>query len=384
MTRVCSKRLTIGIDGRELLHNCVTGVGRYLSNFLASQTVKSAPHRFLVYGNQYTRYRPESENLSLKILHEGPTILWDQNILRKCCRSDRLDVFFSPYDKAPFWAGCPTVMSFHDLIFLSMPERDGWQERLYRTYYLGTRQLMRRRARFVLTGSEHARREIQQTLKIPPFRIRVVYHGVGAAYRPSPDARRDDKTLREYGISTPYVLYVGNFKPHKNVATLLRACTHLPRALQKKITLVLAGTLDGHSLKLQEDIQQLGLTQTVCLTDTVAEGDLPALYRQAECLVHPSLYEGFGLTPLESMACGTPVIVSRTTSLPEVVGNAGILVNPNSSAEMGNAIENLLTDEKIRMAYARLGLKRAKRFSIEPFARRVLSALEEAARGPEA
>ena len=380
MPRCAKGGLTIGIDGRELLPDCVTGVGRYLRNFLFSKAIRSSSHRFVVYGNQHSSLGGLDPRIRTRSIHEGRRLWWDQVVLPGLASRDRLDVFFSPYDKAPLGMGCPLVMTFHDLLFLIHPEQSRIRSTLYRPYYLSMRRPMARRARLVLTVSRHAKSDLVNVLRVAPAKVRVVYNGVGEGFEAGGSPGDDTEVLRHYGLDKSYFLYVGNFKPHKNLQVLLEAYSGMGSRFRERILLALAGSPDPHQAALREQVDRMHLGAHVRFTGTVNEAHLAALYRSATCLVHPSLYEGFGLTPLEAMACGTPVVASRATSLPEVVGDAGLLVDPTSADELRDAMIRMLTREDLRRSCALAGRRQARKFTAEAAALRILASLEDAAR----
>jgi glycosyltransferase involved in cell wall biosynthesis len=181
---------------------------------------------------------------------------------------------------------------------------------------------------------------------------------------------------KKYGIKKDYLLYVGNFKPHKNVDCLVEAFIQLPSRLKEYYQLVLSGKLDEYSIRLVEKVKKLSLDGKVVFTGLVSDDDLPSLYSGATVFVFPSLYEGFGLPPLEAMACGTPVICSNKTSLPEVIGDGGVLVDPGRPEDFTNAIESLLSDQSVRDSISLKGLQRAREFSLGRTAKKLLETIE--------
>ena len=180
---------------------------------------------------------------------------------------------------------------------------------------------------------------------------------------------------KKYGIDNKYILYVGNLKPHKNVKRLVDAYNLLPETIKQEYNLVLAG---GQSKRLTKGNNQLGLRdlQSTIFVGHILDEDLPTLYSSAELFAFPSLYEGFGLPPLEAMACGCPVVSSNTSSMPEVLGDAALFFNPYHVEEMSLALGQMLKDENLRKMYRQKGLDRAKFFSIEKMTTRMLDVFE--------
>ena len=232
------------------------------------------------------------------------------------------------------------------------------------------------RARVVVTDSHYSRTEIQRHLGLPEAKIRVLPIGVGPSYKPTNDPGKLDSVRQRYELKKPFLFYVGNFKPHKNVGALIQAYAALDLSFRSTYELVLGGRRDRCVGELEGLAEQLGVGNEVRFVGQIDEEDLPHFYSAAELFVFPSLFEGFGLPPLEAMACGTAVVCSNRTSLPEVVGDAGRLVDPSDVETMCAAIEALLRDQSSRRELVRRGLKRAAEFRSEVVFARHLELLE--------
>lgn len=372
--------LRIGVDGRELLAQNVTGIGRYLRNFLTSGVREKSPHTFIVYGNQHTSTDFSGSNVEVRIIPERLTLWWDQALLSKAVRMDRLDVFFSPYDKGPFYIPCPLILTVHDLLFTVVSDRGGLERSLYTWAYIGYRKWMAERAALVITVSEHSKRDIVSIFKIPEDKIRVIPNGISEYYRPIRDQSLVENIQQRYGIARSYILYVGNFRPHKNVRWLIEAYRELPDFLKEQYQLVLCGRRDKFRVELEAYVRHLQIEKNTLFIDFVPERDMPVLYSGAKVFVFPSFYEGFGLPPLEAMACGTPVISSDATSLPEVVGDAGVLIDPRHPDRLAETITAVLTDENLREELSLKGLRRSKMFSVDKTSRRLLRVIAKVLR----
>jgi glycosyltransferase involved in cell wall biosynthesis len=290
----------------------------------------------------------------------------------------RADLFHSPYFVAPLWSSRPVIITVHDLIFDRYPEYmpSAWA----RPYY---RLLMRtslRRAWRVLAVSRATASDLIELYGTPREKIVVTPNGVernfgavGAAEGQSMAALR-----QRYGLNRPFVLTVGTRRPHKNLARLIHAFA--PLAGEAPHDLVLAGPADERfGDDARRAAEEAGLNGRVHFLDWVPENELPGLYKLADVVAVPSLMEGFGLPALEAMASGTPVLASNTSSLPEVVGEAGILVNPHDTDALRQALRYMLRDEQLRERLARAGAERAAQFTWERAACQVLK-LYDAAR----
>jgi glycosyltransferase involved in cell wall biosynthesis len=240
-------------------------------------------------------------------------------------------------------------------------------------------RLVARRAAAVITDSEYSREDIVRLLGVPREKLVVLPIGITADYRPVDEPQVLARVTQHYGITRPYVLYIGNFKPHKNVKTLLHAFAKLPKTVLDTHQLVLGGALDAFQPAHAALALELGIAERVVFPGFIAEPDLPALYAAAALFVLPSVYEGFGLPVLEAMACGAPVVCGRVTSLPEVVGDSAVLIDPHNVAEMAVAIARVLTDTALRQELRVQGLLRAQQFTPPHTARRVLALLERVA-----
>jgi glycosyltransferase involved in cell wall biosynthesis len=279
---------------------------------------------------------------------------------------------------APPLAPCPVVVSIHDLSFEHLPEtfkrRSRMQMRL-------TIRRSARNAAHILALSKSVRDDIIQTYRLPPDRITTIPLAAAPHFRPVTNAKDLQRVRHTYGITGDYILSVGSLQPRKNLRRLVQAYSRLRDAsLRVKLpTLVLVGKkawLFGDTLRA---IEQSGVGDQVLLTDYVSETDLPALYSGALCFVYPSYFEGFGLPPLEAMQCGTPVIVGNRTSLPEVVGDAGLLVNPFDEGEITEAMARLIDNPDLREELRVKGLERAAKFTWQETARRTLDVYRQVA-----
>jgi glycosyltransferase involved in cell wall biosynthesis len=363
--------MRLALDGRELRAGVRTGIRRYCVEVLRAAVSRGLT--CVVYGDRSTRLEPSLPGVTLSVLDGAWTQWWDQVTLPRALRRDGADVFLSPYYKAPLAAPCPTVVTIHDLFFIGYPGRprpiyDATMTRLARLYA--------HRARAVVADSEHSRGEIVRRLGLPAERITVIPVGLGPEFAPT--ELRAAQRVR-YGVHGPYVLYVGNFLPHKNLPRLLRAWAALPEWLRRAHQLVLAGGDRARQPTLAAEAAALGLGDIVAFPGLIDDADLPALYAGATAFVLPSLEEGFGLPALEAMACGTPVVAARRGALPEVVGDAGVLVDAESQSALTTALLRVLDAPDERAQLSARGLVRARQFATERTAGRVVDLLQATA-----
>lgn len=364
--------MRLGIDGRELSGGVRTGIGRYLDAVLHGaqrQGVES-----IVYSDCGLPQLMGRHGISLRIIPRKPTLWWDQVSLPSQMAADRISVFLSPYYKGPLRAPCPVVVTIHDLLFI---EYLGRARPLYDRGMTWLAGLYAGRAAAVITDSEHSRRTILSRLGLSPERVTAIPLSVAPEFRPVPFT---EAVSQRYGVRQPYVLCVGNFLPHKNLGRLVQAFARLGGAARRGVSLVLAGDDAGRRGAIVGEARRLGIDQHLVLTGHVDEGDLPALYSGCDVFVQPSLDEGFGLPVAEAMACGAPVIASNRASLPEVVGKAGLLVDPLDTAAIGSAIVSVLNNQTRREELRRRSLERAEAFQGDHAVNRVLAVVRAVSR----
>jgi glycosyltransferase involved in cell wall biosynthesis len=233
------------------------------------------------------------------------------------------------------------------------------------------------RADWVLTDSESTRRDAIELLRVPPDKLSVLYPGVEARFRPVLDTESRARVRRKYGLPPCFVLGVGTVQPRKNYERLLEAFVQIE---SQELSLVIVGGKGWLYERLFGRVQELKITDRVIFTGYIDDIDLPLVYNLAELFVFPSLYEGFGIPPLEAMACGTPVVAADNSSLPEVVGDAGLLVDAENVEALADAISRVLNDAVLRQTLIERGLSRVEQFTWERAARTLLSTYEHVAR----
>jgi glycosyltransferase involved in cell wall biosynthesis len=294
-------------------------------------------------------------------------------------RKNPVDLLHVQFTAPPF-PPCPVVVTVHDLSFEHLPvtfkRRSRAQLRL-------TVRRTARRAALVITGSEHARSDVIATYQLAPTRVRSIPLAAPATFAPVTDKTELQRVRDTYGIEGDYILSVGSIQPRKNLRRLIASYSLLcrkrpPNALPK---LVLVGKRAWLYDETLQAIQESGLWQSIILAGYVPQRDLPALYSGALCFVYPSFFEGFGLPPLEAMKCGTPVVVANRTSLPEVVGDAGLQVDPFDVGALASALERLIDNSDFRSELSVKGLLQARKFDWRETARLTLEVYRDAVNG---
>lgn len=363
--------MRIGVDVRELQRDIQTGIGRVLEAFLAETPGLRPDLELVLYGDATTRTDLKREGQRMRILEQPLTVWFDQVALPRALMKDDVQVLFSPYYKAPLFSPCPVVLTIHDLLFLKVGPR-----RLKHALFKPWARLIASRAKAVLTDSQHSRDDIERILGLGA-RLVVVPLGVSPGF--TPGAReRYRAVVQRLGIPGDYILQVTNFHPHKNDRFLLRVFARIAQD-HPELGLVLAGRPAGSTREVGDFIREHGLEGRVHLPGHVPEADLQALYAGARVFAFPSLYEGFGLPVLEAMASGAPVVCSSSSSLPEVAGDAALLVDPRDEESWCAALGRLVGERPLREKLRRAGLARAGQFSWRDSVARILPVLESAA-----
>jgi glycosyltransferase involved in cell wall biosynthesis len=289
------------------------------------------------------------------------------------------DLIHVPYWAPPLSSPLPLITTIHDVIALSMPVyQGGVLARLYTALVAAGA----RGATHVLTDSRASQKEIIEKLGIEPQHITAVWLAVDEGFHPTRDAGRDAGVRAKYDLPERFVLYLGGFDIRKNVHTLLLAYTYVAQAVGDEVPLILAGRQPEawgtpRFPDLPGYVEQLEIASHVRWLGEIDEADKPSLYRLAEVAVFPSRYEGFGLPPLEAMACGTPLVACETSSIPEIVGEAAFLVEPDDARAMGGAILGSLTQPPLAAQLRNLGLSRATAFSWRKTAEETLTVYQK-------
>jgi len=355
--------MRIGIDGRYIQDH-FPGIGRYTYNLVQALTKAAPEDSFVLLHNPKlvnTRYDLEtlqSPNLEIVAIEVPTFSLAEQWRLPSIVRGLRLDLFHSPYYIKPYLLLCPSVVTIHDLIPKLYPQYlpSLWKRAIFEVAI----RLAVASTRRVISVSQSTRDDLVRLLGVAPFKVSVIPEGVDTRFKPA-DEKAIFNLRQKHNLPVGYILYLGTNKPHKNLARLVGA---FAKAKTER-KLVLAGKEDPRYSEAHEVTKQLGLQDRVVFLGRVSEDDLPALYSGAALFVFPSLYEGFGLPLLEAMACGVPVISSSTSSLPEIAGQAAVMVDPLDLSQLARALERVLGDSNLRASMREEGLEQAAQFSWE-------------------
>jgi len=299
-------------------------------------------------------------------------IPWEQLLAPVLLRLSGADVFHGVLNITPLACPVPSVITIHDLAFLSFPQTF---RRVNRAYLAWATRVSARRASRILAVSEATKREIVRLLRIPPEKIVVTYDACDARFAP-PESGALEAFRRRAGLPERFILFLSTLEPRKNLPTLLEAYARI--AASTDVPLIIGGGKGWLYDEIFARAEALDLGDRVRFAGYISQEDQPLWYAAATVFAFPSLYEGFGMPPLEAMACGTPVVATTSSSLPEVVGDAGLLVPPTDANALGAALLRLLDDAELREELRARGLRQARRFSWRETAERTLLAYQEA------
>ena len=266
------------------------------------------------------------------------------------------------------------MVTFHDVIACLFPEYFTLKMRLWTSIFISNAVKIADR---ILTDSDSTQRDLKNLYPRRKMNTVTVYPSMDNKYHPVRDSRTLEKVRGHFHLPEEYILYVGTIEPRKNVVSVARAYALLPDVLQKRYKLVISGGLGWFSGSIIEEIRSVRTSGEIIMIGYAPHDMLPALYSMAALFVFPSFYEGFGLPPLEAMACGIPVITSGNSSLAEVVGDAGTIIEPTDIEQISREIGKLLEDEILRRSQIEKGYERAKKFSPEATASRILRVFRE-------
>ena len=372
--------MRIVIDAQSLLEP-MAGIGRCTISMLkALGRVDCTNQYYLYYGASFRQKRASLPHFDNPNFHKR-LIKFPGRIFRFLTEKTHLiptGTFFRNYDVyhgLNYYVpalNLPSIVNIYDLSYILFPECFT-RQRLNDIRWKVAGSI--KRAGRIITGSESAKADIINLLGVPEEKVKVIYFGVEDTFNPK--CGREIAVLRrKYRLPEKFILFVGTIEPRKNIKKLIHAYNKLNL---KDTGLVIAGRCGWLFEEIFHEVKKLNLEDRVFFPGHISEIDLPLLYSAASVFVFPSIYEGFGFPPLEAMACGTPVISSNTSSLPEIVGSAGILINPEDENELAEAVKSVLEDNVKREEMVTKGLEQAKLFSWEKCAKETLKLYDEAA-----
>jgi len=337
-----------------------SGNERYIMNLIMALDTLAPPADFIVAASHPELFAGKFRNPKRWRVEPVSAPAWRRlgYELPNLARRERVNLMHVTY-AGPLWSGCKVLTTVHDVSFRPHPEWFSNRDRLVLRIGVGATLMS---GAEVITISEYTRAEIIRHYGVPGNRIHVAHLAGDPCFRLLP-VGNGGGALASMGIRVPYILAVGNLQPRKNLGGLIRAVASLKRNNGKPFQLVIAGKAKWRDSDIFSEVRRLSLEEDVCFLGYVPDEVLTILYNNASVFAYPSLYEGFGLPVLEAMACGAPVVSSRCTSLPEVAGDAALMVDPTDRSGLADVLGEVLNDEVLQATLREKGLKQAARFS---------------------
>ncbi len=368
--------MKIGLDIRTI-NEPKSGVGYYVTNLIREFQSIDATNEYFMISNNHS-YESEFRslgnftNFKTWISNENHIIgdLWESFYLPHLLSNKNVDVFHGPAFMIPLRSvGFRTVVTIHDVVAFTRTETVPKKYALYMRILLN--QVVRKVDK-IIAPSISTKSDLIKYLNTPEEKIHVVYNAVSPQYSPAPPGHDQEEIKRKFGIRNKYILFAGNLEPRKNLTRLMEAFNMALPKLNEEYQLVICGKRGWLYQDILRTYEKFNLNNEIILTNYVTEQDLINLYQSADIFAFPTLYEGFGFPPLEAMGCGVPVITSNVSSLPEIVGDAAVLVNPLDTGEISEAIVTMAHSEALREELKKKGLKRSALFSWKDTARKTL------------
>lgn len=367
--------MRIGINGRFLIAK-QTGVQRAAYNLLKTLVELDRENEYYIFTGDSQRSNPDWQQPNVKVvpsvLKEGENFKnhwWEQYTLPKLAKEYNIDILHSPANMAPLFYRGHSIVHIHDLCFVVNPQ---WYSYLFRTFYNFLIPRLARKATRVITNSNNSRNDLFQFCKVASEKVHLIYWAVDTTFTRPPPEDHAKIDCPEEG----YILYVGSLEPRKNIRLLVEAYEQLRNDNPDlKTKLILIGgespLFAGVRLKIKH------YKEDVIFKGFVDDSSLREYYRRATVVAYPSLYEGFGLPPLEAMACGVPVVTSNTSSIPEVVGDAALMVSPYDVEQLASTLTEVLKNGSLRQTLSKRGLEQVRKFNWYRVARNILSVYYE-------
>ena len=376
--------MRIGFDARCLEEENISGVGEYALKVLKNTLKIDSSNQYIIFSNSF-RQRNDRHfewinahpNAKLKRFSFPNKVFnlcfWYLNWPKIDKLLGGVDIFFAPnINFLSVSDECRLVTTFHDLSFERYPHFFPLKTRLWHKYFVNPRKISRI-AKKMIAVSESTKKDLEEIYQVRKENIQVIPHGISQDFRVMEENdQRLDSTRKKYELPQKFIFFLGNIEPRKNILSIIKAYKNIISSNPKlsEYKLVLAGNISPlcRDLIEKEDIMTCGY---------IEREDRPYVYNLASLFVYPSFFEGFGLPVLEAMACGTPVIASNNSSLPEVSGKSILSIDPNRPAELAEAIENILIDENLYNKFKKRGIAQAQKFSWEKCAKETLAVIHQ-------
>ena len=382
--------MKIGIDARFLTHPQAGGFKTYTQNLIAALAEVDQENEYVLYVDRELDSHhpvPRASNMECKIVRGKWPLLGmlvrEQFGLAQAGWRDRLDLLHCPALTAPLLVSCPLVVTLHDTLWHTVSlfqSRLTLRRQLMASYYRRVPERAARKASVIITVSKAAKADIVNRLGIPPERVVVTYEAAASDFKPVSNPDRLNAVRAKYALPSSFVMAIGSADPRKNIDLLLNAYARLPEYVRNLHHLAILWTHPDMVKQIQYRVELLRLTRHCHFLHDVSTEDMVRLYNAAELFVFPSRYEGFGLPPLEAMSCGTAVIASNNSSIPEILADAAYLVDAERPEQIAQAMIDLLGSAPARTELVRRGLQHAALFSWNHCARQTVEVYRQCAR----
>jgi glycosyltransferase involved in cell wall biosynthesis len=368
--------MKIAYNGRFYSSPRITGVERFSKNLLKALISNDTRNEYVIFaGNKITNKEYEGYGnttcVTCSMLSGNKIVrhLWEQCRLPGLVKEYGCDVLFNPGNTGPITGSVRSVLFVHDVSFIANPQ---WFSKEFRYVYGKIVPLAAKRASRVITVSRYSKSEIIKYTEIQPEKVHVVYQSIEQSFHENKD-QDSDGVLARHNIGKPYILFTGSLDPRKNLDGLIKAFLKLKREHAIPHTLVVVGAHNVNFSKMDYPLAD----NKILFCGYVNDADLRVLYQETDLFVYPSFYEGFGLPPLEAMACGAPVVASSTSSLPEVCGDAAVYVDPLNVDSIADGMASVLNNKGVREILIVKGKERVRMFNWEKCAEEILRIIEE-------
>lgn len=355
--------MKIGIDARSINLHSGSGIGTYTKNLIKNLISMNSKDEFDLLWTGLNEEEFTKDNTKLFHISGRYSSFYEKEYIPAIMEHENVNLYHIPQNGIglSFIPGLKTVVTIHDLIPYVMPETVG---KGYLNKFLNEMPKIISSVSGILTVSEHSKKDIMKFFpNFPKDKIYVTPLAANKSFKPLIKERCIKYINKHFDISNPFILYVGGFSKRKNVKNLIDCYKEVKKDLNKPYKLVLLGSITDSGPELKQYVKSINLEDDILFLGYVDDYYLPIFYNACEAFVYPSLYEGFGLPPLEAMSCKTPVITSNVTSIPEVTGDSAILIDPNSKFELSNALLSLLNNEETKLSYSEKGYKQSLQFS---------------------
>ncbi len=380
--------MRIGIDAHFASYE-LRGIGKYVVQLVSGLMQADGTHEYVIYGDPRMFPQPNGRgNVNFRNPGSLPYPLWEQVVLPRWVQQDGLELLHCPANTAPVALAkhLKLIITVHDVMYLLpgsvLTRSKVFRQRLGNFYRRYVVRRVAQRADCVIADSEFSKQEVVEYLGIAPDRIHAIHLGIDERFaRLAAGITSPPQEMGGERLDAPFVLALGAGDPRKNTLAVIRAYESRRRELPSQEKLVIVGLRDWWSSAAYGLVRELGLSKDVVFAGYVSEELLAWLYCASRCFLYPTLYEGFGFPPLEAMACGTPVITSECTSVPEVAGDAAILIDPTSDKSIGDALVRVLQDEPLRRQLIQRGKEQVRRFGWQETVRKTLGVYTELSEG---